>query len=553
VAGAINRIEDGKKQVSIIERERKNESFFSGVLVLSLSAVIVKIIGLVYKIPMLKLLGSEGMGYFNSAYEIYALFCVIATSGLPVAMSVLISSSGDNKSRAAHILRVALRLFFALGIVGAFTMLALAKPLAEFFGSDKAFYCIAAISPTVFLICISSAYRGYFQGLGKMLPTAISQVIEALGKLFIGLALAFVAFDMGFSGEIVAAFAVMGLTLGTAVSALYLALSQRFARVKEPMTLSGTERAEKRKIAYKLLRIAFPITLSSAVISIVRVIDMAMILRRMQSAGMPSDEVFAAYGSYTTLAVPLFSVAPSLITAVSLPLVPTLSAAIGEGNEGAQRRAIGDAVKLTCMLAMPISFGLCLFAPQILSLVFSGEEQAIVTSAPLLSILSLSVPLSCLVTIGNAILQSYGRASIPIWSMTAGAIIKIILAYFLIGNKDIGIAGAPISTLLCDLTINAINFYCINKQLPSPIRISDTVARPFAASLISVTSARILYMLAEKRMGESSPLTLLAIGAAALIYLPIGLMTGAIDINMMAEMPVLKRFVPQRYKNANKQ
>ena len=551
MAGAIRRIEDEKKQVSLIEKEDRKESFFSGVLVLSLSAVIVKIIGLIYKIPMFKLLGSEGMGYFNSAYEIYALFCVIATAGLPVAMSVMISSSKDTERRAGQILKVALGLFLVLGAIGALIMLVLARPFAQFLNGDKAFYCIAAISPTVFLICISSAYRGYFQGLGKMLPTAISQVIEALGKLFIGLALAFIAFDMGFSGEIVAAFAVMGLTLGTAVSALYLILAKRFSNSsKQTKLLRPTN---NRKIASKLLRIAFPITLSSAVISVVRVIDMAMILRRMQSAGMPADEVFSAYGSYTTLAVPLFSVAPSLITAVSLPLVPTLSAAIGEGNEGAQRRAIGDAVKLTCTVAMPISFGLCLFAPQILSLVFSGEEQAIATSAPLLSILSLSVPLSCLVTVGNAILQSYGRAAIPIWSMTAGAIIKIILAYFLIGNKDVSIAGAPISTLLCDLTINAINFYCINKQLPSPIRISDTVARPFAASLISVTSARTLYMLAEKRMGESSLLTLLAIGSAALIYLPVGLMTGAIDKNMMAEMPVLKRFVPQRYKNSNKQ
>jgi stage V sporulation protein B len=551
VAGAIRRIEDEKKQVSLIEKEDRKESFFSGVLVLSLSAVIVKIIGLIYKIPMFKLLGSEGMGYFNSAYEIYALFCVIATAGLPVAMSVLISSGKDTERRAGQILKVALGLFLVLGAIGALIMLVLARPFAQFLNGDKAFYCISAISPTVFLICISSAYRGYFQGLGKMLPTAISQIIEALGKLFIGLALAFIAFDMGFSGEIVAAFAVMGLTLGTAVSALYLILAKRFSNSSKQTKLLRP--ANNRKIASKLLRIAFPITLSSAVISIVRVIDMAMILRRMQSTGIPADEVFSVYGSYTTLAVPLFSVAPSLITAVSLPLVPTLSAAIGEGNERAQRRAIGDAVKLTCMLAMPISFGLCLFAPQILSLVFSGEEQAIAISAPLLSILSLSVPLSCLVTVGNAILQSYGRASIPIWSMTAGAIIKIILAYFLIGNKDVSIAGAPISTLLCDLTINSVNFHYIHKQLPDPIRVRDTVVRPFAAALISVTAARILYMLAEKRMGESSLLTLLAIGAAALIYLPVGLMTGAIDKNMMAEMPVLKRFVPQRYKNANKQ
>ena len=176
-----------------IHKQRKNV-FLSGVLVLSLASVAVKVIGLIYKIPMLRLLGSEGMGYFNSAYELYSLLCVIATSGLPVAMSVMISAlpCGDEEG-ADRIFKVALKLFLGIGVVGTLLLLGFARPFATFLGSESGIYCILAIAPTVLLICISSAYRGYFQGFGQMMPTAISQLLESLGKLVFGLALAFFA------------------------------------------------------------------------------------------------------------------------------------------------------------------------------------------------------------------------------------------------------------------------------------------------------------------------------------------------------------------------
>ena len=141
--------------------KKKSNGFMSGVLVLSLAAVIVKIIGLVYKIPMLRLLGSEGMGYFNSAYEIYTLFCTVATTGLPVAMAVMISSRKGNSSVGEKVFSVAVRIFLLLGISGSFIMMIFAKPFATFVGSEDAGICILSIAPTVFIICISSAYRGY--------------------------------------------------------------------------------------------------------------------------------------------------------------------------------------------------------------------------------------------------------------------------------------------------------------------------------------------------------------------------------------------------------
>ena len=253
---------------------------------LTLSAIIVKAIGLVYKIPMLRLLGSEGMGYFNSAYELYALFCTVSTAGLPVAMSVMISSSRNKEKDLTHrIFSIALKLFLILGIVGSVALFAFAHPISAFLKSEKAYYSIIAISPTVFLICLSSAYRGYFQGLGRMAPTAISQVIEALCKLVLGLIFAYIALSAGLETQSVAAFAVLGLVSGTAISALYLFLTKRISCGENEAEISLDKRD---KVLPELLRIAIPVTLSSAVINMTKIIDMGTILRRMQSIGYSS-------------------------------------------------------------------------------------------------------------------------------------------------------------------------------------------------------------------------------------------------------------------------
>ncbi len=521
---------------SKIRTSNKNNRFLSGVFVLTLSAVIVKIIGLIYKIPMLRLLGSEGMGYFNSAYEIYALFCTISTAGLPVAMSVLISSSETKKEgMTSRIFKTSFRLFLILGIVGSAIMIAFAYPISAILKSEEAMPSILAISPTVLFICISSAYRGYFQGLEKMLPTAISQIIEALGKLILGLVFAFVALDLGLETPTVAAFAVLGLTVGTAISMLYLALSKVFSHKGDtgPTFAFG----DGNKILPSLLKIAVPVTLSSATISLTKLIDMTTILRRLQSIGYSNSEAFSMYGSYTTLALPLFSLAPALISSVALPLVPSLSSAAAK-NDGREAVTIVErAVRLTAIVSMPISLGLLFFSKDILSLIFSGEADAIRISSPLLASLGLSVALSCLVTVGNAILQAYSKAVIPIISMAVGALIKIVLAYTLIGIPQINIAGAPISTFFCDLAINAINFYYICRELECPISLLGVFVKPYLSAFIAVFGAKLFFVMLQNNFDnfDIRLLTLLSILLAAVIYLPVSILTGAIqkqDLNL---------------------
>ena len=501
-----------------------NQGFYWGVLVLSLSAVIVKIIGLVYKIPMLRLLGSEGMGYFNSAYEIYALLCIISTSGLPIAMSVIISRDRDER-HAERVFASAMRLFIIIGAICTAIMLVFSYPLARFLGNDKSFYSIIAISPTLFFICMTSAYRGYFQGHGEMLPTATSQVIEALCKLILGLIFASVALNSGYGGEIAAAYAVLGLVLGSALSLLYLFLVKKFRGDVADKALGY-----HKPIARELILTSLPITIAAAVTSGTKLIDMTMILRRLQSIGYSSERAFSVYGSYTTLCLPLFSLAPALIGSVSMPIIPRLGSAIADKDARGQNDAVNDGIALTSIISMPISAGLALYSREILELIFKGESEAIELCAPLLTLLAFSVSLSSMLALNSALLQAYGHPTLPLISIGIGASVKIILAYFLIGNEGINIAGAPISTFFCDMTINIVSFSFLLRYLPGKLKIGKIFIKPFLASVLSVTASKIIYGNLCARYSDGAIVTLLSIALAAIIYLTVCLAFKVIDI-----------------------
>lgn len=476
-------------------------SFLSGVSVLTLSALIVKVIGLLYRIPLLDRLGTEGMGYFNTAYELYALFCVISTAGLPVAMSVLISSalSAGRHGDAERVYRVARNAFLVIGTAGTLLLWGLARPFAALLGNDQAAACMHAIAPTVFLICLSSAYRGFFQGHRNMVPTALSQIIEAAGKLLLGLLFASVARARGAGLPTTAAFAVLGLTVGTALSVLYLFLhKQLFDRRTEAAALPAAAETPGRAVLRSLAATAVPITLGAAVISLTKCIDLALILRRLQAVGYTAAEANALYGCYSTLAVPVFNVLPALTSSVALSVVPTLSAAIGRGRdgEGEVRRAASSALGMTLWLSLPAALGLSVFAQDILSLLFAGQPAAVAEATPWLSCLGLSVPAACLVTVTGAMLQAAGKADRPIRSMLAGVSAKMIVEYILLGADGWGMAAAPVSSLLCDTVIVAINLYFLARHAPAMLPTLREGARlvllPAAFAAVAVGAVKLL-------------------------------------------------------------
>lgn len=492
-----------------------SNKFLSGVLTLTLSTVIVKIIGLVYKIPMLTLLGGEGMGYFNSAYEIYALLCAFATTGLPVAMSVIISSSDTKKKD--KIFKVSFALFLLMGIAGFLLMLIFSGQISEIIKSRGSLYSIIAISPAVAFICMCGAYRGYFQGISKMLPTSLSQIIEAGGKLLFGIIFALYASKKGYGVSTVAAFGVLGVTLSSALGLLYLVLTKKNEMKNTPRLQVGRE--DSRKILKDLVKLAFPITLSSLILSATRAFDMTMILRRLQSIGYSESRANYTYGCYTTLCMPLFALAPALISAVALPLIPELSSAIKSKNREGQRGNITDAMRLTMFISIPVSVGLCLFSREILCLLFAGKTNEINTTYIPLSVLALSVVPSCLITLTNAILQTYKKAYLPIISMGVGCIIKISVAYILIGNESINILGAPISTLLCDVIICLLNMCFLKKHSKLKLDIFKIFLKPALCGAAAIFPVYMLMKMLTQKGIVGNLVTLVCIGVAGLLYL----------------------------------
>ena len=393
-----------------------------------------------------------------------------------------------------------------------------------------------AISPTVFFVCLSSAIRGYFQGYQKMLPTALSQLIESVGKLGFGLVLARYALQRGYPTAVVAAYAGVGLTLGTALSLLYLCLvKMRFSKRERasvvPAQTHGLPRS--RPVLGQLARLAVPMTLGASLVSLTKLVDMAMILRRLQSIGFDEIAANEAYGSYTTLALSVFGLIPTLVSAVALPLVPMLSAAIATGEREKQAQMVRLSYLLTAFFALPSALGLAAFAKPILLLLFSGEREAVELAAPLLSYLGASVFLSCMITATNSVLHAYQAVNRPILSMLAGAAVKVALAYWLIGLPSIALAGAPLSTFFCNATVVLLNLSFAASLCPSPA-LKEVFVRPLLAATGAVGLAFAVYCFCLRAGCGGTLLTLFALALAALLYLLLSFLFGVIKKEELA-------------------
>ena len=306
-------------------KEQKKKSIVTGVMLLSVSGIIVKIMGLLYKIPLANLLGNEGMGYFTGAYTIYLLFYTIATAGLPIALSILIARARvtGGATLVARIDKITSALFAVVGLTS-FAVLGFGSAFfANAVGNPKSVYAVAAISPSILFVCIMGAVRGYFQGHKIMLPTAVSQITEAAGKLLIGVFLANYALKRGYPSEKVAAFAILGITIGSAFSMVLLLLMKfRYCRRENKTALLlRKENGEfalpsVRTLIGEIIRIAIPVTLSSAVVSLSGVIDLAMVMHRLSDIAYKMEGTTALYGNYSSTVTARTN--PSVMTGVKI-------------------------------------------------------------------------------------------------------------------------------------------------------------------------------------------------------------------------------------------
>ncbi len=498
--------------------------FLSGVIILTFSNLLIKIIGLTLKIPLTHILGEEGMAYYNVAYEIYVWFYMISTAGIPVAISILISESRvkGNIKEVKRIFKITLTLFIIIGLLGMMIMIGGSKVFANLYKFKESYISILAIAPTLFFICVSSSIRGYFQGYQNMLPTAVSQIIEAVGKLTIGILFALYAINKGYSLPVVAAMTILGLTIGVAFGMLFLVVSKLLFKAapfdKEYLT-DNSDNLPQRSVKTLLSLIvitAVPITLSSSVMSFTSMIDGMILSQRLQAIGYTEQMTLTMYGNYKSLAISMFNMPPALIYPITYSVIPLLSAAVASNNKKRVDFIMNSTLKTASMIAIPCSLGMSFLSEPILKLLFA--ESAAKRAAPLLSLLSLSIFFVGMLAVSNALLQVHKLERKPIISMIVGSLVKLFASYILIGIPSINIYGSPIGTFLCYFTICAMNFYYLARYVGLIPSIANIFIKPFIASLCCSGTAIGVYKLLTFTPINEKIITLAAIFSAVAVY-----------------------------------
>ena len=594
---------------------QKQNTFFGGAAILAAGILVVKLIGMFYKIPLVNIIGEQGTADFNNAYNIYAVLLTISTAGLPVAVSKLVSEANalGRRNQVRRTFRLALAMFLVLGCLSFLVMFFRADWLAGLMNDSKAAPGIRALAPAVICVGCLAAFRGYTQGHSNMTPTSVSQIIEAMCKLVVGLGLAYWLVKAGKPAETAAAGAITGVTIGTVVALVYMVLSFTFNRGSEPRL--GDDVAESSSTILKnILRIAIPITLSSSMVGIVTVIDSSLVQGQLQrvllenpdcwklytnfvdfsgldkalsawmaslptgatanmstlarqvehalavqaqgataltgldSAALTLREMLEAssrtlYGNYGG-ALNIYNLPTSLMAAITASVIPAVSGALARRDKTGSARISGSALRITALLAFPMSAGLLVMGTPIIRLLFPSLNPGL--AGPLLSTLGLATVFVCMMLVCNSILQAHGFVNLPVFVMVLGGVVKIITNYNVVAIPSVGIFGVPMGNVLCFGLCLILDLIIISRVIPKRPKYASIFVKPFIASAIMGGAAWAVYGLVSRlflngqgdisRMGNLIA-SVGAIGVAVVVYFVLIIALRAISRDDLALMP----------------
>jgi len=505
-----------------MSREKK-QSFMGGVTIMAVSTIFVKICGALYKIPLNNILGDEGITHFNSAYYIYALLLSLSTAGLPLALSKLISEANatNRRTQMRRCLTTAMAIFVTLGAAGSAIMLLFTRQLAEAMNNSLAYWPIKCLGISVVCVSVMCAYRGFAQGRQNMVPTATSQLIEAFFKLVVGLPLAWWLIRSGKSLEIGAAGAITGVSAGIVLAMFYMIANHRKNRAP---IMWGVDKAQSYgTIARRLLALSIPITLGQAGMSLFNLLDQVIIMGQLQDVlGLSEREAASLYGQYS-FGSTLFNLPSSFLPAVAVSLVPAVTVAVTRKDHKEVNKVVTTSFRLIAMLALPAGVGLSVLAGPILLLLYPARRETAVAATYHLQLLGIASIFVCIMLLTNSIMQAHGKVNWPIYTMLIGGAVKVGVNYFLVGNPDINVKGAPIGTLICYGLIAFLNLLLVRGLLEKKPNYFAIFAKPALASVVMGAAAWASHGLLSKFLYggyvKESLCTVLAVGLAVAVYL----------------------------------
>ena len=545
---------------------QSKNTFFGGAAILAVGIAVVKLIGMFYKIPLVNIIGDAGYADFSNAYYIYSVLLTISTAGLPVALSKMVSEANTlgRRDQVHKVFRVALGTFLVLGVVSFLIMYFGAEHLAGMMKDSLAAAGIRVLAPAVVCVGCLAAFRGYAQGHGNMAPTAISQIIEALCKLFLGLGLAIYLVKLGRAEYEAAAGAIAGVTVGTMLALCYMVLS--FIRQRgreEPCADPSTD--SSGTILRTLLTIAIPITLSSSMVGIVTVIDSAIVQGQLQklllanqdcwamyqhfvdfsalkqaiasggqTAGLVENISRSIYGNYSG-AITLYNLPSSLMVAITASVIPAISAALARKDRAGSRRIAAASLRMCALVAFPAGVGLFVLGEPIIKLLFHTLDPQV--AGALLSSLGIASIFVCIMMVCNSILQAYGFINLPVIVMLIGGVVKIVVNYNLVAIPSVGIYGAPLGNIFCFGLVCILDLIVLSRVIPRFPGVISLFAKPLVSALVMGTAAWAVYGLTSRFLSSNALCTLLAIAVAGCVYLALIILLHAITRDELALMP----------------
>lgn len=558
----------------------KKQSVLNGAMMLMFAVLLVKVIGLLFKIPLTDMIGAAGRGYFNSAYEIYTPIFAISMAGLPVAVSRMVAENIalGNYREPRMIRKVSQRLFIIVGITGTLILLAAAYPYARYVANIRSLPAVLCVAPSIFFCCYMSTYRGYYEGLRNMTPTAISQVVEALGKLVVGLVLAKIVTKTGmsqyesgmlasgnvsasvFGNEVTslaeansvitpwaAAGAVMGVTIGSVAAAVFLTIYYKVKGdgITRTQLVNSEKSAPSDKLAKDMIKIAVPMVISALILNITNLVDTVTIQSRLTSAietdsatilQMHSEAINEAvrlsrinindsaeivkylWGSYG-MALDFRNLIPNLTLQLGISALPALAAAWAVKDKKGTKSTIELVLRICMLIGLPAGFGMAALATPLLTLIYGrgSSSDAVSVVAPIMVAYGIATALMAVSTPITNMLQAIGRTDIPVKSVVVGAICKITCNFILVGNPKINVYGAVVGTILFYVVIVACNLTSLLRISKVKVNWASILIKPLICAVLCGITAFAAYGLLSRIFPAGNTDSILNMGTVSTV------------------------------------